>query len=322
MSDEAGAAPGAGGTAPGLVGTAPGLAGAGGPVGAASAPVQLAVSTVILALQPDEAAAGVAGAGASEAGGEAADAAASASDTGEAGPGVAAADGRLRLWLPLVRRIRAPYRGLFALPGGPLPPELSLEEAAAFTLRDAIGLVPGYLEQLYAFGRVHRGQAPAPADDAEAASGSETASRASAEEDAAAERVVSVVYWASVPSAQAAQVLEEENVRWFPVDRLPRLAFDHREIVDYALTRLRAKVEYSRVAHSFLDEEFTLAQLREVYEAILGRSLDPANFRRRVAASRAVIDTGRRLTGTPHRPPRLYRYDDSLAFADSAPPPQ
>ncbi|SQC30540.1 Uncharacterized conserved protein [Rothia kristinae] len=80
-----------------------------------------------------------------------------------------------------------------------------------------------------------------------------------------------MVYWASVPSAQAAQVLEEENVRWFPVDRLPRLAFDHREIVDYALTRLRAKVEYSRVAHSFLDEEFTLAQLREVYEAILGR---------------------------------------------------
>ena len=192
MSDEAGAAPGAGGTAPGLVGTAPGLAGAGGPVGAASAPVQLAVSTVILALRPDEAAAGVAEAGAAEAGGEAADAAASASDTGAAGPGVAAADGRLRLWLPLVRRIRAPYRGLFALPGGPLPPELSLEEAAAFTLRDATGLVPGYLEQLYAFGRVHRGQAPAPADDAEAASGSETASQASAEEDAAAERVASV----------------------------------------------------------------------------------------------------------------------------------
>ncbi|MCA1170689.1 NUDIX hydrolase [Rothia kristinae] len=304
-------------------GTAPGLAGAGGPVGAASAPVQLAVSTVILALRPDEAAAGVAEAGAAGTGGEAADAAASASDTGAAGAGSAAADGRLRLWLPLVRRIRAPYRGLFALPGGPLPPELSLEEAAASMLRDATGLVPGYLEQLYAFGRVHRGQARAPGDDAEAASGSPAAvASASEEEDAAAERVVSVVYWASVPSAQAAQVLEEENVRWFPVDRLPRLAFDHREIVDYALTRLRAKVEYSRVAHSFLDEEFTLAQLREVYEAILGRALDPANFRRRVAASRAVIDTGRRLTGTPHRPPRLYRYDDSLAFADSAPPPQ
>ena len=112
-------------------GTAPGLAGAGGPVGAASAPVQLAVSTVILALRPDEAAAGVAEAGAAGTGGEAADAAASASDTGAAGAGSAAADGRLRLWLPLVRRIRAPYRGLFALPGGPLPPELSLEEAAA-----------------------------------------------------------------------------------------------------------------------------------------------------------------------------------------------
>ena len=136
---------------------------------------------------------------------------------------------------------------------------------------------------------------------------------------AAAERVVSVVYWASVPSAQAAQVLEEENVRWFPVDRLPRLAFDHREIVDYALTRLRAKVEYSRVAHSFLDEEFTLAQLREVYEAILGRPLDPANFRRQIGASKSIIDTGRRVEGTRHRPPRLFRYDHTQAYADHGP---
>ena len=110
-----------------------------------------------------------------------------------------------------------------------------------------------------------------------------------------------------------------ENIRWFPVDELPELAFDHNEIVEYALYRLQNKVEYSRIAHSFLGEEFTLAQLREVYEAILGRPLDPANFRRQIAASKSIIDTGRRIEGTRHRPPRLYRYNTAQAYADAGP---
>ncbi len=232
--------------------------------------VSLAVSTVILALRPKE---------------------------NETHP---------TLWLPLVRRLREPYiSGRFQ---APLNPNLSLEEAAASTLKRATNLQPGYLEQLYAFGDVLR------TPEARAA-------RVVGEPDPAPdtdhERVVSVVYWASIPATEVANTRVHENIRWFPVDELPELAFDHNEIIEYALYRLQNKVEYSRIAHSFLGEEFTLAQLREVYEAILGRTLDPANFRRQIAASKSIIDTYRRVEGTRHRPPRLYRYNDAQAYADA-----
>ncbi|MEX3610873.1 NUDIX domain-containing protein [Rothia sp. LK2588] len=221
---------------------------------------------------------------------------------------------RHSLWLPLVRRLREPYKGQWALPGGPLPSNLSLEQAAASTLKRATALEPRYLEQLYAFGEVQRtpearlrragGELPVPPENIEC-------------NDAA--RTVSVVYWASIPATEVSRTRVHENIRWFPADDLPVLAFDHNEIIEYALYRLQRKVEHSRIAHSFLGEEFTLAQLREVYEAILGRELDPANFRRQISASKSIIDTGKRVEGTRHRPPRLYRYDHSLAFADQGP---
>ncbi|OLT05908.1 ADP-ribose pyrophosphatase [Kocuria sp. CNJ-770] len=203
-------------------------------------------------------------------------------------------DGRKELWLPLVRRIRDPFRGMWALPGGPLQEHEDLEASAARSLQLTTGLQPGYLEQLYAFGGLTRS--------------------ASAEE-----RVVSIVYWASIRADQAADLHVDLNVTWMRVADLPPLAFDHSDIVDYAIYRLRNKITYSRVAHSFLGETFTLAELREVHEAILGTVLDPANFRRQVLASGAVLDTGTRLEGTRHRPPRLYRHDSDLDLADRTP---
>jgi 8-oxo-dGTP diphosphatase len=203
-------------------------------------------------------------------------------------------DGRKELWLPLVRRIRDPFRGLWALPGGPLKPDEDLEASAARSLQLTTGLQPGYLEQLYAFGGLTRS--------------------ANAEE-----RVVSIVYWASIRADQASETLADLNVTWMRASDLPPLAFDHNDIVDYALYRLRNKVTYSRVAYSFLGETFPLAELREVHEAILGTALDPANFRRHVLASGAVLDTGARLEGTRHRPPKLYRYNSTLDLADHNP---
>jgi 8-oxo-dGTP diphosphatase len=100
---------------------------------------------------------------------------------------------------------------------------------------------------------------------------------------------------------------------------VPALAFDHNLIVDYALWRLRTKMEYSRIAHAFLGETFTLAQLREVHEAVLGKALDPANFRRMIEASDAVIATDQHLTGARHRPARLYRYNTAVDLADQGP---
>lgn len=199
--------------------------------------------------------------------------------------------GAPKLWIPLVRRTRDPFCDKWALPGGWLPADEELESAAARTLAETTGLAPAYLEQLYTFGNI--GRSP--------------------------ERVVSVVYWAMVQSDEAARVTVGENVAWFEADQLPQLAFDHNTIVEYALWRLRTKVEYSRIAHAFLGETFTLAQLREVHEGVLGRRLDPANFRRTLEASGELIETGEVLAGTPHRPPKLYRFATPLPTVRSTP---
>ena len=219
------------------------------------AQVALAVSTVIFALRPRE-------------------------------------DGTPELAIPLVRRIREPYEGMWALPGGPLQSDVDLAEAASRTLLSTTGLEPRYLEQLYAFGQLDRSP-----DD----------------------RVVSIVYWALVGTEEASQAIVGDNVQWSSADCLPELAFDHRLIVDYALWRLRTKMEYSRIAHGFLGETFTLAQLREVYEIVLNKPLDPGNFRRMIEASGSVVPTGERLAGTSHRPPQLYRYDTSVDLSDAGP---
>lgn len=187
---------------------------------------------------------------------------------------------RPALQLPLVKRVREPYRGRWALPGGPLGARESLADAARRNLLETTGLAPRYLEQLYTFGAVERSPD---------------------------ERVVSIVYWALVRAEEADRARTTENVRWMPAGDLPLLAFDHDEIVAYALNRLRGKVEYSPIAHALVGEEFTLAELREVYEAVLRRSLDPANFRRQIEASGTVESTGRFLAGGRHRPPLLYR---------------
>ena len=189
--------------------------------------------------------------------------------------------GRPALWLPLVRRIREPFGGLWALPGGPLGAGESLQEAAAGNLAQTTGLVPKYLEQLYAFGGTDRSPSP---------------------------RLVSIVYWALVQPDEAALSRTDENVRWFPADAPGELAFDHNEIVKYALWRLRNRMEYGSIAYAFLGETFTLAQLREVYEAVLGRELEPANFRRQLRSAPDIEATDQYQQGGRHRPPRLYRY--------------
>jgi 8-oxo-dGTP diphosphatase len=194
--------------------------------------------------------------------------------------------------IPLVRRIRQPFEGTWALPGGPIEAREPLEASAGRNLLETTGLRSTYLEQLYCFGDVDR---------------------------APGERVISVVYWALVRSDEAALAAEGENVQWFSADDLPLLAFDHNVIVDYALWRLRTKMEYSQIAHAFLGETFTLAELRRVHEAVLGRPLDPANFRRQVESSDAIIATEQHITGGRHRPPRLYRYDTSVALTDNGP---
>ena len=220
------------------------------------------------------------------------------------GPATAVSAGAAAtLWLPLVRRTRPPFANSWALPGGPIPFNETLVDTALRTLQAATEREPGYLEQLYSFGAVER--------------------------SAQAQRLVTIAYWAlygeedlakPIPTMQGGAIEDvagtghcldaDPNVAWFSADALPELAFDHGEIVAHALDRLRSKTGYSTVAYRFLGESFTLAQLREVREAILGESIDPANFRRQTLAQGHLVDTGKLTSGERHRPARLYRFTE------------
>ncbi len=192
--------------------------------------------------------------------------------------------------LPLVRRTRDPHEGLWALPGGWLD-----------TTREPR----------------RRGIPHARRDDRHRTELPRAAVRVRRRRPLPRPRRVDRLLGAR-PTRRDPRPIDVENVSWFDAAQLPRLAFDHNEIVDYALWRLRNKVGYSRIAHGLLADEFTLAELREVYESILGRRLDPANFRRQVENSGNLIPTDRFRTGS-HRPARLYRYNQDVELADRGP---
>ncbi|OZG67430.1 NUDIX hydrolase [Bifidobacterium eulemuris] len=197
------------------------------------------------------------------------------------GPGSDAASHH-RLWLPLVRRTRQPYQGMWALPGEDLRADETLEHAACKALESTTALAPRYLEQLRAFGGPLRSQGGLP--------------------------MVSVVYWAMVGRSGTFETDRVDNVRWFAEDELPELAFDHRQIVDYALRRLRTTIEYPDVVARLVGPTFTLRQLHGVVEAIAGQSVDLANFRRRILASGELEDTGEKISEGRQRPAAVYRY--------------
>ena len=191
--------------------------------------------------------------------------------------------GRRALHVLLTKREWEPFAGCWALPGDYVRIDERLSAAAARALTEKTGLRPTYLEQLYTFGRPDRG---------------------------AKERVITVAHYAlaRVDEVESAATRPNSPIRWWPVDQLPDvLAFDHVDIVGYALWRLRNKVSYAHVAYQFLPPTFTISELRAVYEIIFGRKLDPANFRRHVLATGTIVQTKERVAGGRHRPPRLYR---------------
>ncbi|MGO2140747.1 MAG: NUDIX hydrolase [Leucobacter sp.] len=251
------------------------------------------------------------------------------------------------IWLPLVRRTRAPFLGDWALPGGPTEWDETLADTALRTLRAAARRDPRHLEQLYSFGGVERsaeaqrlvtiaywaqyGEGELDAEPVAGSAGGNSARGADLNRDPDPDPAESLAparrprRWddplpplssregGDAGAAETAEALEQpagENVAWFSIDALPQLAFDHAEIIAHAVDRLRAKTEYAAVAHRFLDEAFTLGQLRAVTEAVLGQTVDPANFRRQALARGGLIDTGELDSGGAHRPARLYRFSE------------
>jgi 8-oxo-dGTP diphosphatase len=122
--------------------------------------------------------------------------------------------------------------------------------------------------------------------------------------------VITVAYFALVPHDAIAHRPGDDAAEtgWFSVFDLPELAFDHREILNYALTRLRYKLEYTAVGFELLPDVFTLSELQQAYETILKEKLDKRNFRRKILSADILEETGKKKKSGEGRPARLYRY--------------
>ena len=192
--------------------------------------------------------------------------------------------GPAELRVLLIERGLEPFSGTWALPGGFVRTNETIDRAAERELTEEAGVTVGYLEQLYTFGDLDRDPR---------------------------ERVVSVAYFALVDPAHHALKADTDarQAAWFAALSLPKLAFDHARIVSVALERLRAKVRYRPIGFDLLPEKFTLTQLQRMYESILGRVLDKRNFRKKVLSFGFVIATDEKEIQVAHRAAQLFRFD-------------
>lgn len=184
----------------------------------------------------------------------------------------------------LIQRALGPFKGKWALPGGFVRVDETLDNAARRELEEEAGLKDVYLEQLYTFGTVARDPR---------------------------ERVVSVAYYALVKLSdhRARAATDAANAEWFPISSVPKLAFDHAGIQEAALARLKGKVRYQPIGFELLPPRFTLSQLQHLYEAVLGGDLDKRNFRKKVLGFGLLLPLKETQMAGRHRPAQLFRFD-------------
>ena len=185
----------------------------------------------------------------------------------------------------LIQRDVEPYEGGWAIPGGFVRRGETLMEAASRELEEETGIEDVFLEQLYTFGDPNRDPRG---------------------------WIVSVAYYALVSpdKHRIHATADARQAKWFPVTSVPRLAFDHQDILDKALERVRGKLTYAPLGFELLPQKFTIKQLQKVYEIVLGRTLDNRNFRKKIFAMDVLRELGEMQKGVPHRAARLYRFDE------------
>lgn len=195
-------------------------------------------------------------------------------------------DDRYQLQIMLIQRNLEPFKGQWALPGGFVRIDESLEDAARRELAEETGLQNIFLEQLYTFGQPKRH----PGD-----------------------RVVSVAYYALVNLVEHAvqAATDASAAAWFPVQALPPLAFDHQTILQTALQRLKGKVRYEPIGFELLPNKFTLTELQRLYETVLEEPLDKRNFRKKILKMDLLIELDEKQQGVAHRAAKLYRFDEA-----------
>jgi len=201
-----------------------------------------------------------------------------------------------RLLVLLVMRQQEPFLNYWSLPGTLVRQGESLEDAAYRIMAEKIKVNNLYLEQLYTFGGPKR-------DPRE-------------EIDSYGVRYLSVSYFALVRFEEAELIADKvDGIAWYPVKQLPKLAFDHNEIITYGYRRLKNKLEYSPVAFEVLPETFTLNDLYQLYTTVLGENFaDYSNFRARLLKLGFLSDTGIKVSRGAGRPASLYKFDQE-AFA-------
>ncbi len=183
----------------------------------------------------------------------------------------------------LIQRNNEPFKGSPALPGGFLKKGEASEDAVRRILKDKAGIEKVYTEQLFTFDSLDRDpRGP----------------------------VLSIAYFAISPKEEI-EITESkmtETPRFIPIDHLPKLAFDHKEIIRYAVERLQSKLEYTNISYSLLPKEFTLTDLQKIYEAVLGKEMDKRNFRKKFMQLGLIEDTGKLSKGGRQRPARLFKF--------------
>ncbi len=184
----------------------------------------------------------------------------------------------------LIERALEPFKGKWALPGGFVRVDETIDDAARRELAEEAGLKDVFLEQLYSFGALNRDPR---------------------------ERVVSVAYYALVKLAahDTKAATDAADARWFPISKVPKLAFDHAEILNTALARLNGKVRYQPIGFELLPPKFTLSQLQHLYEAVLATELDKRNFRKKVLSFGLLVPLKETQMTGRHRPAQLFRFD-------------
>jgi 8-oxo-dGTP diphosphatase len=184
----------------------------------------------------------------------------------------------------LIKRKEEPSSGMWALPGGFVESTESLDHAAMRVLRELTSIPDMYMEQVYAFGEVNRYPAG---------------------------RVISVSYYALVKisdyKVQATSKIED--VAWHPLSEITKLVFDHNSILEKALTTLKERVKFHPVGFELLPEKFTLTQLQNLYEVILGVQLDKRNFRKKLLGMDLIVKLEESQVGVAHRAARYFKFD-------------
>jgi len=188
-----------------------------------------------------------------------------------------------KLQVLLIKMKKQPFNKCWALPGGLVRINETLDASASRQLFLKTGLKNVYLEQLYTFGDVKRDPFG---------------------------RVVSTAYFALISDLSQPLKTSEDysEVKWFPIERLPVLAYDHDKIIKVAFERMKAKLEYTNIVCNLLPEQFTLTDLQKAYEIILKKKLDKRNFRKKINSLKMIKSTGKKVTGERSRPAALYQF--------------